>query len=174
MRSFVRWEKVQEDLARMERGVSAAGLISFLQHVILNYLQSEAADTIDSQHDPAGGRWVPLKESTQRIRRNIPGIGPDKPINFRTGNLVEYLAAAPAQYTPTPEGAIMSFPGDASRNSTRLMYAYHTAQGGSGRWGTPARPVVGLGPTSYVAIDIFTNIYLQELMGMDYGNMGRW
>lgn len=48
-------------------------------------------------------------------------------------------------------------------NSTPLMYAYHTAQQGSKRWGTPARPVVGL------TTDDIAQIYLALGGFINYG-----
>lgn len=174
MRNSVKWDKVQKDLARMEAGVSTAGILSFMEHALHWTLQALAADTIDDQMGPGREPWVPLKESTKRIRAALPGIQPDRPINFRTGNLQRYLESAPASYVPGPGGLIMSFPGDAEQNSTRLMYAYHTAQGGSSRWGTPARPVVGLGSGEIAAIHMTTVVYINELLGMDYGNSYPW
>lgn len=174
MRSFVRWEKVKKDLDRMEAGVSTAGILSFMEHGLHWLLQAMAAETIDDQMGPGWERWVPLKESTKRIRAALPGIGPDRPINFRTGNLQSYLESAPASYVPGPGGLIMSFPGDAAQNSTRLMYAYHTAQGGSSRWGTPPRPVVGLGANEIGHLHAATQVYINELLGMNYGRDYPW
>lgn len=174
MRNFVSWEKVEKDLARMEAGVSTAGILSFMEHALHWVLQAMAAETIDDQKGPGWEPWVPLKESTKRIRAALPGIEPDRPINFRTGNLQNYLQNAPASYVPGPGGLIMSFPGDAEQNSTRLMYAYHTAQGGSSRWGTPPRPVVGLAANEIAAIHATTQVYINELLGMDYGHDYPW
>lgn len=172
MRNMVKWGDLERDLDRMAVAFGPAALLSFMDKILLPQAQELAGDTIDNQRDPGWNKWVPLKESTRRIRSRIPGISPDRPINYRRGRLQDYLYNAPASYIGIQDGYQMAFPGDVRMDSSRLMYSYHTAQAGSTRWGTPARPVVGMGEYMMYFTGTLTVAYIHEVVGDMGPNVG--
>lgn len=129
-------------LERLESRMSDISLAGFLRTAIAQTLQrqSSAKFSLESGHT---GKWQSLKQSTQRIRRQ-QGYGASSPINVRTGALKSFVTSAGGNIRHEGISIAMEWPDGVSMNSSRLMYAYHTAQAGSKRWGTPARPVVGL------------------------------
>lgn len=172
MRSTVEWGDLEDTLERAAVAFGPAALMSLMKAGMHPLVQEMAWDTVDEQVDPGNNRWVPLKESTRRIRSRIPGISPDRPINYRTGRLQDYLLKAPASFVGIQDGYQMTFPGDVRMDSSRLMYSYHTAQAGSSRWGTPPRPVVGIGETAIYQLGAITVAYLNEVMGTRWINAG--
>lgn len=172
MRSTVEWGDLEDTLERAAVAFGPAALLSLMKTGMLPQVQEMAGETIDGQLDPGGDRWVPLKESTRRIRSSIPGISPDRPINYRRGRLQDYLLDAPASFVGIQDGYQMTFPGDVRMDSSRLMYSYHTAQAGSSRWRTPPRPVVGIGGLAIHQLGVITVAYLNEVMGTRWINAG--
>lgn len=165
-RSFVVWDDLREDLERGAERVSERGLMMLVRSLLLPVAATESKGTIAAQRGPGGGKWVPLKDSTKRIRSTLGhlGIRPDRPINKRTGALEKFLADAGSEVLVTPGYVEGAWPALVSQDGSRLMYAFHTAQAGSKRWGTPKRPVVGLGPTGVAMLHAMTKTYIEQLM----------
>lgn len=167
MRSFVSWEKVEKDLETAQGRVSEAGLAMMVRHLLIPIASTSSRARIESQKTAGGGRWRPLKESTQRVRRslNLPGIYGHYPINKRTGNLEKFLQNTDSEIAILPEFIQGSWPANVSMDGTRLMYAYHTAQAGSKQWGTPPRPIVALAATEMLYLDQMTRLYIEQVFG---------
>lgn len=165
-RSFVEWKRLEEDLELGQERVSERGLMMLVRGLLLPLAAVESKGSIAGQRGPGGRKWKPLKESTQRVRASLGhlGIGPASPINKRTGDLERFLQNAGSEMLVLPEYVEGSWPALVTQDSTRLMYAFHTAQAGSKRWGTPKRPVVGLGPTGIAMLHGMTKTYVEQLM----------
>lgn len=148
-------------LERLEERLTDLSLASFLHGPIAQLLQRQSSSKFASESGHTG-KWAPLKKSTQRIRRQ-QGYGPSTPINVREGRLKSFVTTAGGDIRHEGLSVAMEWPGGVSMNSTPLMYAYHTAQQGSKRWGTPARPVVGL------TTDDIAQIYLALGGFINYG-----
>lgn len=139
-------------LERLEDRVSEPALAFLLQGIVAPLLQAQSSAKFTAQSGHTGP-WRPLKESTQRIRRS-QGYGGPSPINVRKGDLKSFVTSAGGNIQHEGVATALEWPDRVSMNSTRLMYAYHTAQAGSSRWGTPARPVVGLTVGDIAAIHL--------------------
>lgn len=171
MRSFVEWSGVNKDLETAQGRVSEAGLAMMVRHLLIPIASTSSKGRIEAQKTAGGKRWRTLKESTQRVRRSLglPGIYGHYPINKRTGNLERFLQSADGEVAILPEFIQGSWPADVSMDGTRLMYAYHTAQAGSKRWGTPPRPIVALAATEIIVLDQMTRLYLEQVFGENNG-----
>lgn len=163
MRSFVEWSGLEADLERGQARVSERGLMTLVRALLMPVAKMESEDSIGTQRAPGGRKWKPLKASTQRLRASL-GYGAAAPINKRTGALEQFLNKAGTDITVAPEFVQGAWPALINQDSTRLMYAFYTAQGGSKRWGTPARPVVGLGPTGIAFLHGMTKTYVEQLL----------
>lgn len=148
-------------LERLEERMTDVSLASFLHGAVAQLLQRQSSSKFSSESGHTG-KWQPLKQSTQRIRRQ-QGYGPTSPINVREGRLKSFVTTAGGDIRHEGLAVAMEWPGGVSMNSTPLMYSYHTAQQGSKYWGTPARPVVGL------TVDDIAEIYLAVGGFIDYG-----
>lgn len=168
MRSYTEWGDLEKALEVAQDRVSEAGLAMLVKNLLIPIASTSSRARIASQKTAKGGRWKPLKESTQRVRRslNLPGIAGHYPINKRTGRLEEFLQNTGSEITVLPEYIQGAWPANVSMDGTKLMYAYHTAQAGSKRWKTPARPIVALAPTEIVVLDQMTRLYIEQLFGM--------
>lgn len=171
MRSFVRWSEVNSALETAQGRVSEAGLALMVRHLLIPIASTSSRGRIEAQKTAGGRRWRPLKESTQRVRRslNLPGIYGHYPINKRTGNLERFLQNAEGEVAILPEYIQGSWPANVSMDGSRLMYAYHTAQAGSKRWGTPPRPIVALAPFELLILDQMTRLYIEQVFGKTNG-----
>ena len=163
MRSFVEWSGLEADLKRGQERVSERGLMTLVQALLMPVANIESENSIDTQRAPGGRKWKPLKASTQRLRASL-GYGAAAPINTRTGALGQFLNEAGTDITVAPGFVQGAWPALINQDGTRLMYAFYTAQGGSKRWGTPARPVVGLGPTGIAFLHGMTKAYVEQLL----------
>lgn len=137
-------------LERLESRLSDASIGAFMHGILAPLLQAQSAAKFSAEAGHTG-KWRPLKQSTQEIRRSR-GYGPSSPINVREGTLKSFVTSSGGNVRHEGVAMAMEWPDGVSMNSTRLMYSYHTAQAGSTRWRTPARPVVGLTPGDIAAI----------------------
>lgn len=161
--SYVEWSDLEADLERGQERLSDRGLMTLVQALLIPVAKTESQGTIAAQRGPGGRKWRELKASTQRIRASL-NYGATEPINKRTGNLERFLNEAGTDLTVAPGFVQGAWPALVNQDSTRLMYAFYTAQGGSKRWGTPARPVVGLGPTGIAFLHAMTKTYVEQLL----------
>lgn len=161
--SFVEWSGLEADLIRGQERVSERGLMTLVQALLMPVAKMESEETIGVQRGPGGRKWKPLKASTQRLRASL-GYGAAAPINKRTGALEQFLNEAGTDILVASEYVQGAWPALVNQDGTRLMYAFHTAQAGSKRWGTPPRPVVGLGPTGIAFLHGMTKAYVEQLL----------
>lgn len=125
----------------LDQRLNAAGLSMFLDTVVDPFIRNRIDGRFASEGDDVSGAWHPLAQATQQIRASY-GYPPDHPINIRSNKLHSWLVGTDSQVTPNGMGATLMHPppsGDAI-----LMKKLATAQGGSSRPPTPARPVIGL------------------------------
>lgn len=139
-------------LERLESRLSDPSIGAFMHGILAPLLQAQSAAKFSSETGHTG-KWRPLKQSTQEVRRS-QGYGPSSPINVRKGTLKSFATSAGGNVRHEGLAVAMEWPDGVSMNSTPLMYSYHTAQAGSSRWGTPARPVVGLTTGDIAAIHL--------------------
>lgn len=137
-------------LERLEARLSDPSVAAFMRGALAPLLQAQSAAKFASESGHTG-KWRPLKASTREVRRS-QGYGPSSPINVREGRLKSFVTSAGGNIRHEGVAVAMEWPDKVSMNDTTLMYAYHTAQAGSSRWKTPARPVVGLTPGDIAAI----------------------
>lgn len=129
--------------------LSPGSIAGFLKNFVVGYLQKQAVERFDLEGDEASGKWVPLKESTIRIRaeKGFPG----GPINVRTGELREFVTSNPGSIG-VDIGATLEWPTGLPGGD--LMYKYRVAQTGTASGKVPARPVVGMSFKDMAAINL--------------------
>lgn len=131
----------KNEILRLMGLLEPPAIAGFLGTRVDPWLRSRARDRFHDEGDDVVGKWVPLAAATRKIRAS-QGYGPDHPINRRTGELEEYIAGSVNRISVTAVGATMYFPG--SPPSGRLRSKVQTAQAGSDKPRTPARPVLGV------------------------------
>lgn len=144
-------KKVNSDLARMEYALSGPVLSVLLDTGVTPIMWADAERRFATEGASDGDPWVPLKDSTLRIRAERGFPYPTFPINVRTGRLREFVTTAGADTMVVGDYVQSTWPGERPMTGD-LMYAYATAQAGSTRWRTPPRPVVRLSPEAIVSI----------------------
>lgn len=141
---------VFRDLAQLDLILSPASIAGFLKNFVVGYLQRAAAERFDMEGDEASGKWVPLKQSTIRIRAE-QGFGAG-PINVRTGELREFVTNNQGSIG-IDVGATLEWPTGLPEGAD-LMYKYRVAQTGTMSGRVPARPVVGMSFRDMAAINV--------------------
>lgn len=138
-------------LERLDGVISPLGLGGFINSIVQPKIQSSARERFASEGQDVGG-WEPLKESTLRFRE-AQGFPPG-PINERTGRLREYIVENQGTVAYDGLGTFFSWPTPPPIAGSDLAYSYATAQSGSSRWRTPARPVAAISFEDMVAINL--------------------
>lgn len=142
----------EELLTRVNTALSSEALAEFLLGEVSPFLNARARDRFKHEGDAAvGGTWKPLTAHTQAIRawgiQNMGwAIGPDHPINKRTGELEDYVAGGNGTTIPWGEGASLLYP-DPARATGELKAKMQTAQKGRTDPRTPPRPVLAVDET---------------------------
>lgn len=152
-------------LARLETGLSGAGIATFLGATVDPYLRDRARARFQAEGDDAVGRWLPLASATQEIRQS-QGYGPAHPINHRTGELERYITDSPNALTITPVGASLDLPGKPATGELqrKVRVAQQGDPGGSGQGATPPRPVMGVSEKDIIFVQSALSIYLGEMI----------
>lgn len=150
---------VEEVLRNLESTFESASLADFLRNEATSHLRARARSRFSSEGDDATGKWLPLKESTNAIRRKL-GFPPAHPINVRTGELKAYVLVAPPAIIQTAGAATLTWPGNVGGG--RIEEKFLTAQIGSdvnhqypGSY-TPPRPVVGVSVNDMIQLQAET------------------
>jgi len=134
---------VERIIANLMRVLSEHGLVAFLEAEVGPYLSRRAGERFANEGDDVVGTWAPLRPATQAIRAESPyAIGPDHPINRRSGELENWVVQG--GWNAYPEGymATLEYPG--SLPTGDLLDKVKTAQSGDVATNTVARPVLGL------------------------------
>jgi len=128
-------------LTRLEVTLGPVGLTAFAKTVMTPYMRERARARFANEGDDAVGQWMPLQEATWNFREE-QGFPPDHPINKRTGRLEAYITGGGVGVTPTPDGALLTFPDQPPTGETARKL--ETAQYGKNDPYTPSRPVLGI------------------------------
>lgn len=157
------------------QALGAPAISAVLQNRVDPLLRGWAQEAFDTETDPTGRKWTPLKNVTNVNFRIPMGFPPAHPINERTGELREAY---------TQEGEIVVIPGDDTdvvlQNPTarikngdpELQNKMAVAAGGRGRGTTPkgkarkpvpARPIVGLTASRADQITMVFAVYIAEI-----------
>lgn len=144
---------VQAMMLRMETALSPVIIGGFLQSTVDPYIRGRAKSRFANEGDDVSGKWLPLKEVTQKIRADS-GYGAAGPINIRTGELEQYITGTPGGVMPNVSGATLTSPG--SPPSGELLKKVQTAQVGQKNPNTAPRPVMGVNAAdlSVILIDL--------------------
>jgi len=130
-------------LAKLMLLLSPQGLTTFLGSTVGPYLARRAGERFENEGDDVVGKWAELKPATMAIRAEGPwAVGPDHPINRRTGELENWVVRGGWHAYPEGFGAAMQYP--ASLPTGELYDKVKTAQSGRSEPNTVPRPVLGL------------------------------
>lgn len=138
--------------------LSPAGMAMYLTQIMDPFLRERARERFVNEGDNAVGPWLPLKESTERIRES-QGFGAYTPINKRTGALEAYILDTPGSFASEGLASTLTFPGRPPTGpylETKVL----TAQEGKARPRTPRRPVLGVGATDMAFFQTSLAIYI--------------
>lgn len=140
----VETKEVEMMLAAVSYRLTPFGMSAWLGKVMGPYIQSRARDRFMQEGDDVSGPWAPLREVTQNIRAESTDIavGPDHPINKRTGELEEYVIGSAYRFWPTALGGTLRYPAAASGKKS-VREKMKTAQLGRAKPKTVPRPVLG-------------------------------
>lgn len=135
--------RLKRQLNKLDVLFSAAGLSSFMTAEIGPYVRERAQKRFASEGDDAVGSWAPLMLSTQMIRAagDWP-VGPDHPINRRTGELEDWVTKSAWQVSEVEDMSVLMYPGD--EPGGELASKVRTAQSGKSSPKTVARPVLAM------------------------------
>jgi hypothetical protein len=138
---------VQAQLEALDTALNPLAVAAFLGAEVAPYLQQRAKARFADEGDDVVGRWLPLKEATERIRlagaeQGLWNVGPAHPINVRTHEMEEYVTSGLGELLPTAFGAVLNYP--RPRQSSSLRAKMKGAQQGTSDGRTPPRPVIGL------------------------------
>ena len=127
------------ELEKLQASISPMALTLFQESVVVPYIKERAIQRFVSEGDSATGKWAPLKESTQKVRKYY-GYGESHPINKRTGQLENFITGI-SPGVVAGAGTVLTFPGPIS--SSALEQKFLTAQQGRIQPLTVPRPVLG-------------------------------
>lgn len=135
---------VQAMLRHLDTALSPVAMAGFLGVKVGTFLKERATARFKGEGDDVSGRWAPLQPSTQLVRSYGPWpVGPDSPINKRTGELEAYITQSDIYAWGHSMGATVMYPGKIP-NSKGLQQKMQTAQQGRARPRTVKRPVLGV------------------------------
>jgi len=150
--------QVQAIMAILQARLSSPGLHGWLHGVMVPFLQNRAINRFANEGDEVTGKWTPLKASTVMIRQ-AHGHPGDHPINVRTGQMRNFIVAAPGSTKGSAGYAALTWPGPVPTG--KMMTKVQTAQVGNPGANTVARPILGVGPNdSIFAIAALTQYLL--------------
>lgn len=155
-------ESVVAMLEKMDTALSPVGMASFLSVEVGPYLQMRASNRFANEGDEVSGKWAQLQPATQQIRasRSDWPVGPDHPINKRTGELEAWVTGGAILAMPHALGATLRYPG---REPTgELKKKVETAQRGRSKPRTVARPVLGVDATDLLFVTTRLTFYFRK------------
>ena len=160
---------VIHDLTKVEFALSQFGMSKFLSTNLGPWLQHRATERFMDEGDAASGKWLPLTGATQEIRENM-GYPRAHPINKRTGELENYVTGSQWAVTPTPTGAMLTYPGGGQRRQGTIRQKVRAAQVGYGK--TPPRPVLAVDETDMIFLMTRMRFHFEDPIGMSM-SLGR-
>lgn len=131
-------------LNRLQVQLSAPSLMLFLAGVVQPWLRERTEERFKDEGDADMGKWAPLQADTQRVRSGLDlPIGPDHPINRRTGELQAFITGSQAKVVGATMGASMTWPGTVT-TKRGIKTKLSTAQKGRANPKTIARPILNV------------------------------
>lgn len=141
-------DDVEAAFQRAQEAMSPIMLMGFLTFEADEFMKKEIEARFRDEGDSATGPWLPLSETTNKIRREL-GYPDVTPINERSGALRDALEAD-RDYRIIADGVQMDLPGTnlPDKVKNRLRVAQQGAPPGSNpkfpNSATPPRPVLGI------------------------------
>lgn len=135
---------VQAMLLHLDTALNPTAMAGFLGVKVGVYLKERAAKRFGNEGDDVSGPWAPLAPSTQLVRANGDwAVGPDHPINRRTGELEAYITQSDILAGMFGYGSSVTYPGKLGTGKS-LRQKVSTAQQGRSKPSTVPRPVLGI------------------------------
>lgn len=136
--------EIDASLAMIERTrlkLSAAPLAGWMSGFVDPFLKTRTAMNFAAESSPKGDPWASLAPST--IQRRLDEGFPAGPIQYRTGEMYNFLTEGRSDLTAMASGVKMVYPSEKTPPG-KLKYKVGSAQAGNMRTGAPPRPVMGL------------------------------
>lgn len=162
-------EDVTKMLVKVQAATAPEGFGQFLQTQVVPWLQERAQRRFASEGDDASGAWAPLAPATVAIRaRGYWNVGPEHPINVRTGELENYITQGTSGNNGmrlSAEEISVDYPGTPP-TGVLADKVLHAQQGMSGKLSYPARPVLAFSTIDQVEILHRLSIFLVDTIGL--------
>lgn len=144
---------VEETLHRLQLKLSPVLLSPWMLGYLEPYFSKRALERFHSEGDAASGPWAALAQTTVE-RRLEAGFGGAHPINYRTGELEDYITSADGNTDVEGEGAVVfTYPGNPPEDQDIYAKLTGAQQGiGPNNERFPPRPVLAVGEMD--AIDV--------------------
>lgn len=153
-------------LRNIEMALTGAGLSIFVSTRVRQWLQERAEARFAAEGDDASGRWVPLSDTTNKIRESL-GYPPVTPINVRTGELKRHVESGKGDVGIDAFGVTYHWPGGTI--APGLERKMRGAQVGGTR--QPARPVAAVNIQDAAGVLVLLSDFI---LGPQFrGGMGR-
>lgn len=120
---------------------STIGIATFMQAVVGPYIQDRTEKRFQSEGDDVSGPWAALQASTQEVRTRYQ-LGPDHPINVRTGEMEQWLTEGNWKIVESGFGVTLTYPGGTPNQA--VQEKMRTAQIGRANPPTVPRVVLAL------------------------------
>jgi hypothetical protein len=161
--------KLDASLDRLIFMLSAEGMAAWLGVNVGPWLRHRAAERFASEGDDVTGPWAPLSPATQAIRAEGPWpVGPDHPINRRTGELENWVVQGGwFAYPDGTLGASLQYPKDEPvgelREKVKVAQIGRPQSMGPDKPMTVARPVLGLNEADLAFVMTALSMDIQDV-----------
>lgn len=163
--------EVDAMMQRGEMALAPQSMAFFLSNYVEPQLHRRARERFRKEGDEVSGKWAALRPATQAIRGSM-GYGESHPINVRTGQMENFITAAPGQINVgVMGGASLTLPG--SEPTGQLEEKIRTAQMGKDSPDTVPRPVLGLGVRDLEETMVAMGSYLTRVISAGRLGSGR-
>ena len=160
------WDAYRSEamLNSVMRAVGPTSLLSWLSGPADGYMTDEIVDRFAYEGDDKSGDWLPLTESTRRIREDL-GFPGSNPINERTGGLLDFVMHS-RDYISGSNWAGMEIPGDPGQVDLerKLLHAQRGATENPRFPGaiTPPRPVLAVDESDMESLLKILEMHIME------------
>lgn len=151
-------DSLQAQLERIQSALSPIGMGFLLRGAVKEYLQERIQKRFTSEGDEVSGPWEPLKPATVALREQ-QGFPGEHPINYRTGEMYDYVAHGPEDFTGTMTVSVLTLP-SGSGGSAEALQKLRTAQEGYPSPPTNPRPVLGLGEQDLLTVSAMIGAHI--------------
>lgn len=155
----------RHDLDELETRLDPEVMGPTVGQMLDEVFSAQVADRFADEGDSSTGAWASLAPSTQRVREWLAGahgynIWADTPINVRTGQMKAWATSSGAG-APAAGGWLYLYPGQAPTGP--LEKKVNTAQNGTDKPRTPARPILAVTP---IEAEMVSHV-VAEFLGVD-------